>query len=211
MYGIKPWYSSAKTIEDGANVAFIDANPGGEEQAQVDEKRLGILNLPYVETDYNAWLDDSHWGGGSLQASALDAFGILFGKQGSRILRAAACFNVLPLRSKGTDYVSNATWENGVSWAISVLEHVAPRVIVCNGNGPTKSPWGVLGSVPFGITNLEEVPIYNNFRLKRGRVASGKLKGARIIGLPHLSRMRSMPRLTEAAIKLGYPTRIVLR
>ena len=208
VYGIKPWYSSAKAIEDGTKVAFVGANPGGGEQAQIDERRLGVLNHPYEDLDYNAWLDDRHWGGGELQANALETFDILFGKQGSRVLRGSACFNVVPLRTTGTGYLSSDTWEKGVSWAKDVLEHVAPKEIVCNGNGPSKSPWSVFSKRPFGITRVEEVPLYNNFRLKHGVIESGKLAGASVIGLPHLSRMKSLPRLRDAASKLGYPMRV---
>ena len=208
VHGIKPWYYSARVIESGTKVAFIGANPGGGEQAQIDERRLGVLNHPYEDPDYNAWLDDRHWGGGELQASALETFGILFGKQGSRGLRGSACFNVVPLRTTGTNYLSSDTWEKGVTWAKDVLEHVAPKVIVCNGNGPSKSPWSVFSKRPFGITRVEEVPLYNNFRLKHGVIESGKLAGASVIGLPHLSRMKSLPRLRDAAHKLGYPMRV---
>ena len=46
VHGIKPWYCSARVIESGTKVAFIGANPGGGEQAQVDDRKLGVLNPP---------------------------------------------------------------------------------------------------------------------------------------------------------------------
>ena len=135
VHGIKPWYCSARVIESGTKVAFIGANPGGGEQAQVDDRKLGVLNRPYTDPDYNAWLDDTHWGGtGVRQERARETFGILFGPQGARVLKGAACFNVVPVRSVDTDKISQATWKKGADWFADVLEHVAPRIIVCNSN-----------------------------------------------------------------------------
>lgn len=198
VYGIKPWYCSVRIIENGAKVAFIGANPGGGPQSEEDDKQRSILRLPYENKKYNAWLDDTHWeNGGEQQQRAIEVFRIFFGPQrAERILRNAACFNVVPLRSKEVKDLSLETWKKGVSWCVDVLEHVSPKVIVCNGNGNRRSAWSVFR---LDITELEERKIYNTFSLKRGRIACGKLAGALVIGLPHLSRMKSIRCLKNAA------------
>ena len=208
VYGIKPWYCSASIIEDGAKVAFIGANPGGGPRSEEDDKRLGYLERPYDQKyRYNAWLDDRHWeDGGQHQRRVIEAFEVLFGRQGRDILRDAACFNVVPLRTGNVAGLSRWTWERGVDWAMVVLEHVGPEVIVCNGNGSGRSAWNVFSDPQFGIVELEEAKVYGTFRLKRGRVARGKLAGAQVIGLPHLARMRSVPHLSDAALRLGFPS-----
>ena len=212
FYGIKPWYCSARTIESGAKVAFIGANPGGGQQSEEDDKRLGVLDLPYQDPDYNAWLDDTHWEGtGVPQTRARETFVILFGSRGHRVLRSAACFNVLPMRTSGTGSISQPTWNRGASWAVDVLEHVAPEVIVCNGNGPSKSPWSLFSESHFGIKNLKEEKLFNNFSLKQGRIASGKLAGTLVIGLPHISRVAPNPWVRDAASKFGYPVQVASR
>ena len=207
VYGIKPWYCSASIIEVGANVAFIGANPGGGPQSEEDDRRLGYLKRPYDhESRYNAWLDDKHWEDRGLhQQRAIEAFEILFGAQGRGILRGAACFNVVPLRTGNVATLAQATWESGVDWVTVVLEHVAPEVIVCNGNGSGRSAWNVFSDRRFDTTEMDEVKVYGTFRLKRGRIARGILAGAEVIGLPHLARMRSMPQLRDAARRLGIP------
>ena len=205
VYGIKPWYCSASIIESGAKVAFIGANPGGGPQSEEDDRRLGYLKRPYDQkSPYNAWLDDRHWeGDGSRhQQRAIEAFEVLFGSQGRDILREAACFNVVPLRTGNVASLTQVTWNRGVGWAMEVLEHIAPEIIVCNGNGSGRSAWNVFSGLQPGT---EEAKVYGTFRLKRGRVARGKLAGAEVIGLPHLARMRSVPRLRDAARRLGFP------
>ena len=203
VYGIKPWYCSASFIEGGASVAFVGANPGGGPQSREDDKRLGILRQPYSDSRYCAWLDDRHWeGDGSLQRRAIEAFEILFGPLGRETLRRAACFNVVPLRTGSVADLSQATWEKGIAWTVEVLEHIKPEVIVCNGNGAGRSAWSVFNRRRFVITEVEERTVYGTFRLKGGRIVGQRLRGAKVIGLPHLARMKSIARLRDASIRL---------
>lgn len=206
IHGVKPWYCSASLIERGAEVAFIGANPGGKSQSEADDSRLGILERPYNgESLYNAWLDDTHWEGDrGHQQRVAAAFEILFGSNGRDILRKAACFNVVPLRSSGIKDMSTRTWNNGVDWVSDVLEHVRPSTIICNGNGSGRSAWSALSGSRFGIEVIEEPTVYHNFRLKRGRIRRGTLSGSDVIGLPHLARMRSIPRLRQAVQRLEH-------
>ena len=206
VYGVKPWYCSASLIERGAEVAFIGANPGGGAQSEADDNHLGILERPYDDRSlYNAWLDDTHWeGDGGHQQRVAAAFEILFGPNGQGTLREAACFNVVPLRSSGISALSTTTWQRGVDWTSQVLEHVQPSTVICNGNGSGRSAWNVFSGSRIGIEAVEEQKVYGTFRLKRGRIAHGKLSGAAVIGLPHLARMKSLPQLQQAAQQLGY-------
>ena len=210
IYGVKPWYCSASLIERGAEVAFVGANPGGRSQSEADDSRLGILERPYDdESLYNAWLDDTHWeGDGGHQQRVAAAFEILFGSSGRDTLRKAACLNVVPLRTSGTNDMSTTTWNNGVNWVSDVLEHVQPGTVICNGNGSARSAWSAINVSRFGIEAIDEKQVYGTFRLKRGRIARGALSGAEVIGLPHLARMKSIPQLQQAVQRLEPQCRI---
>ena len=206
VYGIRPWYCSASIIEAGAEIAFIGANPGGGPDSEKADRRLGILARLYDDgSSYNAWLDDEHWekDGPGHQQRAIETFDILFGSAGQKTLRNAACFNVVPLRSGSVSELSKATWASGVAWTIDVLEHVRSSVVVCNGNSEGRSAWSVFKNRRLGIDQFEEVDLYNTFKLKRGYVSRGPMAGTEVVGLPHLSRMRSVLRLREAARRLG--------
>lgn len=206
VHGIKPWYCSAKLIESGAKVAFVGANPGGGRRAEVSDKKLGVLKQPYIDPKYNAWLDDPNWEDGrELQERAVEAFGILFDvKKGWRsILRDVASFNVVPVRTHNTAHISQATWTKGVDWFLAVLEHIAPSVVVCNGNQLGKSAWSALKDHRFGVEEQERIPVYGTYYLKRGRILNGKLAGRDVVALPHLSYVKSLERLRAAARKLG--------
>ena len=200
VFGIKPWYSAAEIIESGAKVALLGANPGGGSESEKEDERLGVLRRPYEESQYNAWLDDQHWeaatgGMSSHQKSVREAFKILFRAHGEEVLRGAACFNVVPVRTSSVDDLSRITWKSGIDWVMAVLEHVAPEIIVCNGNGAGRSAWGALR-----IPQPEQRNMYGTFRLKHGKIANGMLAGVRVIGLPHLARMRSTAKLRSAAV-----------
>ena len=198
VYGIKPWYSSVSLIENGTDIAFIGANPGGRRIDQTNDEQLGYLQLPYDENQqYQAWLDDRHWGDEDLQRRAIEAFGILFGSidRGRDALRNTASFNVVPMRSSDVNKLSRQTWNEGVNWCLDVVASVKPKTIICLGNGEAKSAWSVFKE---GMTEVEKRPIYNNFSLKRGR-ADFRFNNALVIGLPHLSRVHGMQQLREAA------------
>ena len=208
VYGISPWYCAARLIEHGARVAFIGANPGGGARSQEDDERVGRLQRPYEDSQYNAWLDDRHWegGGASHQQRVIESFKLLFGSlQGADVLREATCLNVVPVRSVATADLSSRTWREGVEWVTQVLMHVAPEIVVCNGNGEGRSPWSALNSIGSGIAEVEQKEVYGTFRLKRGKIVDPNLKGATVIGLPHLGRMRSIDRLRDAAAGLAFP------
>ena len=207
-YGTKPWYCSVDKIENGAEVVFIGANPGGKKQAWKDDLLSGGLEAPYEKgRQYQAWLDDKHWGTSGdkqrgLQARVLEAFDILFSGDGEPTLRNAASFNVVPMRSGGVEDLSKQTWDDGVQWCSDVTENISPKVIVCLGNrkSPGRSAWSAVTDrrSGFGITRYEERPVNGTYNLKRGR-ASLKSKDVLVIGLPHLSYPVDMRKLRKAA------------
>ena len=207
MYGAKPWYCSVSLIENGANVAFIGANPGGGSRDRSYDQLQGVLTRPYEENRlYNAWLDDTHWGGNlgrptDLQNSVKFAFGILFGEQSESILRNTACFNVVPIRSRDVSKLSQQTWMAGVVWCLDVVEHISPKVIVCLGNGNNRSAWSAFAKrwKGLGIGEIEQQKVYGTYYLKRGGISLGALTGTLVIGLPHLSRMQDVHALKRTA------------
>ena len=202
VYGMKPWYCSVDIVEDGARIAFIGANPGGGRQEWDEDVESGGTCAPYDKgLQYNAWLDDEHSGVGQvgLQNRVKETFHILFGEKGKDILREAACFNVVPLRSQNVEKLSKETWRAGSDWCLNVVEHVSPEVIVCLGNGQ-RSAWNMFAKI--GISECGREKVYNNFYIKRGYVPVGELGSSLVIGLPHLSRVKKMKALRIAAEKL---------
>ena len=187
-------------------MAFIGANPGGGQQEWDDDVNSDSADAPYDKTrQYNAWLDDIHVTGNSGRQTALQervkkAFEILAGEQYEEVLRNAACFNVVPLRSMNVSKLSRETWMAGVEWCLAVSEHISPDVIICLGNGKD-SAWSVFANNVRG--DLEKQKVYGTFNLKRGHISYGNLSGAQVIGLPHLSRMGDVEALRRAAVSLG--------
>ena len=207
VYGTKPWYCSTALIENGASIAFIGANPGGGPQDRSYDHQEGVLRKPYEkDRQYNAWLDDIHWGNNlrrptDLQNNVKYAFRVLFGEQGESILRNAACFNVVPIRSRNVSKLSQQTWTAGVAWCLDVADHVSPKVIICLGNGNTRSAWSVFAKrwMDTGMGEIEKQQVYGTFHLKHGRITVGTLANTLVIGLPHLSRMKNVHALQKTA------------
>ena len=210
VYGVKAWYSSINLIENGARVAFIGANPGGGQQEWKDDVESGGLQAPYDgNRQYNAWLDDEHWGASrnrqlGLQGRVREAFRILYGEQSETVLRHAACFNVVPSRSPDVQKLSQETWMAGAFWCLDVTEHVSPETIICLGNGDGRSAWSIFASrwMGAGVKDVRQREVYNNFSVKVCRISQGALEGALVVGLPHLSRVNKMDAVREAAESL---------
>ncbi len=57
IYGVKCWYSAARLFDQKAERVFVSINPGGAQPNEQQDKEL-----PYVDPDYNAWLDED-WSG----------------------------------------------------------------------------------------------------------------------------------------------------
>ncbi len=199
-YGIKIWYCSVELIKNGADIVFIGDNPGGGKREWDDDIQSGGLDAPYDENRYyQAWLDDVHSGTSGnhqaeLQKRVLQVFNFLFKDGGEEVLRSTASFNVVPIRSKSVADLSKLTWEDGVRWCKSVVEHVSPKVIICLGNSEDKSSWSAFTSAKGSmvITEYEKRHVYNNFYLKQCRISNGNLKDTLVIGLPHLARVRGI-------------------
>ena len=69
-----------------------------------------------------------------------------------------------------------------------------PELLILNGNGG-RSAWAMVER-KFGISvSRPPVDLGRNFRLKEGCVLTGPFAGARVIGLPHLSREKASANL----------------
>ena len=187
IYGVKCWYSSARLFDQTSEQVFVSINPGGNkphpEQDQI---------APYRDSKYNAWLDED-WGqgpGGSKhQKLAVKVFDALYGTCGKSILRDTSCFPVAPFRTPRASKLPPCAWEVAKCWFRQVLAHLAPRVVLCNGNGESRSPWSVLRE-GFDVEVLPSAPLGANANLKRGEISSGDLRGTKILAIPHLTGAR---------------------
>lgn len=194
IHGVKCWYSSARLIEDGAVRAFVGINPKGGSDAPRHDLRFDYLEMPYRnlrQRYYNAWLDEI-WidrdprphHGPVHQSAAVQVFQHMYHGSWEQVLRKTACFNVVPFRTMGVQVISTEAWKRGTEWALSVFEHVRPRLVICNGNSRSKSSWSVL-SKAYGIDS-EEIAVGaagSTATIKNGVIVSGPLRGSRVIGL----------------------------
>ncbi|MBI4338840.1 MAG: hypothetical protein HY680_02670 [Chloroflexi bacterium] len=191
IFGTKCWYCDACLIEKGAQQVLIGLNPGGAEVSEARDQNGDYLALPYTRRGYNAWLDDKTWEGKgpAHQLAVRQAFKSMYSTRWEEKLRQTACFNVVPFRTPNASILTKETWNWGAKWSTAILEHIAPKLIVCNGNGG-KSAWRVLCSA-YKVGDFREVAIGSHgstASLKVGIIASGGLKGAKVVGLPFLNR-----------------------
>ena len=188
IYGIKPWYSYAGLFDGPATMAFIGAQPGGGPESMELDRQHRNLQRVYTEPGYNSWLDDT-WEGEKTQGRACRAFKAMYGNDWEQVLRDTSCFNVAPFRAHSTDDLPRPAWEYAQGWFKRVIEHLRPQLIVCNGNGGgrSRSPWTSINRL-YSIDSDTPIPVQGRASLKIGAVESGPIAGARIVGLPNLSR-----------------------
>ena len=82
-------------------------------------------------------------------------------------------------------------WSSSTEWFGKALIPVAPEFIVCDGNGPSRSPWAVLKG-RYGMQIVRDRKAHPNekgsFHVKEGRLKKAPFAGARVLGVPSLSR-----------------------
>ena len=191
IFGAKCWYSSASIFEAPATKVFIGINPGGDRASQELDSRKGYLELPYTKTDYSAWLDEV-WpdNGPKHQEAVVRTFRSMYGGTWEKQMRDTASFNVVPFRTPSIATLPPQAWRMGTDWFREVLEHLTPRLVICNGNSRSKSPWSVVHGF-YSVADSPEIPIGatgSTASIKQGVVESGPLHGCQILGLPSLSR-----------------------
>lgn len=197
IHGVKCWFSAARLFDVPAERVFVTINPGG---ATANDRR--DREHPFEVPDYNAWLDEDWSGhrsrGPEHQRRVRMVFESLYGRDGENVLRATPCFPVAPFRTPSLKDLPKLAWKSALDWFARVIEHLEPRVIICNGNSEGLwSPWGVLDD-RYSITKIKKTRLAGTFSLKEGIVASGSLGGARILAFPHLTgAIRSTDRLYE--------------
>ena len=204
--GAKCWYCDAKLIENGATRAFVGINPaGGKSSEQIDIER-GSLEAPYSVRGYNSWLDEDGWEGKGRQhqARVKQMFESMYGRAWAEKLRETACLNVVPLRTGNASEIPATVWDFSYQWFGHVIEHVRPKLILCNGNGEIKSPWAVLCSL-YRVNDVKKIPVGapgSTASIKETVIESEVLMGTRIIGMPLLNRF-GWPETFSALATLG--------
>lgn len=199
---VRPWFSSPFLFERSAARVFLATNPGGHAESDLKDLRLepgaydcgesGLRTSPH-----NCWLDDV-WAGSPVgqdkqrQVPVQRAFEALYGSQWESILRETPSFEVCPLRSSEVSLLPKRVWDESIDWCHEILEHLSPKFIVTNGNSERRSPWQAIQQM-YRVDALEPLRVMERVSLKAGRITSGKLKGAMILGMPHLSRFGGEP------------------
>ena len=109
IYGVKCWYSAARLFDQKAERMFVSINPGGAQPNEQQDKEL-----PYVDPDYNAWLDEDWSGprsrGPEHQRRVWKVFESLYGSDGQNVLRATPCFPVAPFRTPSFKDLPKLAW-----------------------------------------------------------------------------------------------------
>lgn len=199
IYGVACWSSSARLFDQGAERVFIGTNPGGDENDHQDAKRKGYQQMRYQSHNFNAWLDEA-WRG-SLpgqrpnQRSVQQVFKAMYGNEHwEKVLRNTACFEVSPFRTPEIKAMPPEAWNAAIPWFQKVLEHVKPRLIICNGNGEGLSPWSILGQI-YSLAHKNRTHVEGVASIKQAVIQYGILKDTKIVALPHLSRFGRSERL----------------
>ena len=198
VHGFKCWCGDARWIEDRAPAAFLTTNPTGGREAMFHDRDEGHLGAPYERRDppWNAYLDE-RWPDRDPQTlhhkRVHRLYQSLFGSQWERALRATACFHVCGFRTVRAGDLPAELWTYSVDWMAKVLHSVGPGLILCDGNGPGRTPWAALRRA-FGIGDVREWridPKAGNSRrvkfgtLKRNYLTTRKdLVGVRVLGVP---------------------------
>ena len=194
--GVKPWYSYAELFEGQAIRIFVGLNPGGtSESEKLDNQHKKRV---YGEPNYCAWLDEEWEKSSSLttsdddshQGRARRAFQAMYDcDEWEQVFRETPCFNVIPLRTSSAGKLPSGSWEAAQPWFRQVIKYLRPRLIICNGSAEKESAWAAINEIP-SITIKSEKPILtaNNGYIKYGRVTSKKLRGVKVVALPHLSK-----------------------
>lgn len=176
-------YSPAAVLE-GAKVAFMDLNPGGDEKP-VDHAEF------CMETG-SAYADEC-WGRppgqGPLQRQVLGLFEMV-GAAPDAVLAG----NLVPFRSPSWDTLRNrdAALAFGMEIWRDILAHARPRLVIGMGGVTNRALMAMLG-----VTAVRTVPVgWGNVTAVAGTFGQG-----RFVGLPHLSRFRIVGR-TESTVAL---------
>lgn len=196
---MKPWFSAPCLFESRAARVFLAVNPGGEPS---------VREVPYRQLThdcnaegcrqkrFNAWLDES-WEGepaGKMQnqIAVRSAFQALYGeRKGATTLRSTPCFEVCPLRTANADKLPKEVWQQSIEWCQVVLERLRPRLVICNGNAEKGfSPWAAVCQM-YKVETDGKQHLFNSASLKTGRIVTGPLTDAQVLGIPHLSRFGS--------------------
>ena len=190
--GAKCWYCDANLIENGAIRAFVGINPGGGKTSEKIDVEKGSLDAPYAIRRWNSWLDEDSWEGKGRQHQerVKRMFKSMYGKVWEEKLRESACLNVVPFRTESASRIPAPVWIYSQQWFRRVIEHIRPKLILCNGNGEAKSPWAVLCSF-YRINDVKKVSVGatgSTASLKEAVIESEIMMGTRIIGLPLLNR-----------------------
>lgn len=186
---VKPWYSSRAAFVPGVEVVVIGANPGGAADAPPNDAKIETYQRDLNRKGFNAYLDES-WdgarpGSSKLQRGVRMVFSTLYGgsANGDDALRKSVCFNVCPLRTSDMSQLPPEVWSESVRWCMEVLHHLNPSLIICNGISDP-SPLAVFGR---SLNLLDREPLGTTY-VRYGVIANGDLEGAKVLGIPHLSR-----------------------
>ena len=206
---IKPWYNPRWMFEprtDRVDCVFIGINPGGDPECPGPSENPETCvstsgnrchhDLPQYyddspsEVPYNDWLDARCWQGkGKLhQKRVKRVFSTLFDIENpEHVMRSTPSLNVCPLRTKGARQIPDCVWEQSLTWCMTVLGNLRPRLIICDGFGESgKSTWSAFKEM-YGILSPQKEPARGRANLKWGSIRARPLEQTTIVGVPLLT------------------------
>jgi hypothetical protein len=144
----KPFYSSVTTLIPGTARAFIGLNGAGNRTGHQYDLEDKNHERVWESPTFNALLDE-RWGdegrvfsagAAPLQRAVRAVFTEMYGDGWETALRSSACFNIMPISSRGqADPVVLRHWASGLRWGIGLLEYLRPKLLVMNRNGEKRS------------------------------------------------------------------------
>ena len=203
-----------KPVLVGVHIGGTPAVVGSAYEGPDETSHRCLRTLKNPDAPCNEWVCGRWDGEGTrAQAKVLLAFNSLFGSgRGRKVLSETPSFDACPVRVHEADQIPPEIWDDSKSWFYSVLEHLAPSLIICNRNtepgGKAKSAWAaLLQNRSFRIRlKVPYTPIHGTGSLKLADIREGPLAGTKVIGLPQLTRFgtyRLWDALEDLGIELG--------
>ena len=203
-----------KPVLVGVHIGGTPAVVGSAYEGPDETSHRCLRTLKNPDAPCNEWVCGRWDGEGTrAQAKVLLAFNSLFGSgRGRKVLSETPSFDACPVRVHEADQIPQEIWDDSKSWFYSVLEHLAPSLIICNRNtepgGKGKSAWAaLLENLDYDVRpNEPYIHIHSSGFLKDADIMAGPLTGTKVIGLPQLTRWgtdKLWRKLGNLGIELG--------
>lgn len=211
-----------RTLKEGP-AYYLGLNPGGSEGEHYEDETLATLKkrvdtIPnWCEFTTERWKHRNQGsfaaGQAPFQTRTKEVLEFILGEIGVVLANVenVFCTNLFFFRSLNAKvlqkYINSNFLEYHQRCHDEFLNLVKPRVVICNGNGETFSPFSIQReNFRTKSTQAKPTPLFGTFSLKWFCIDNPDWRQERVlvIGLPHLSRYGDIERL-KAGLKIILP------